>query len=152
MKHKKYTYGNKESRQKFLIEKWYYSKISHKWSSRGMGSSRILDAKGDLITRAGGCGYDRYGAALGNAITEIFPEEVLKLAKQKCKGRNRRRKCSDDFYGLFYNAIENTAYLDGGCGSSCMERILNKIGFKLTLAGNVNQSNSGQSFYVLEVN
>lgn len=106
----------------FLDTNWHLKTITHKWSTNGYGNSRILDGRGDLLGRAGGCGYDRYGAALGNAITEIFPEEVLRLAKRECKGRRREYKGAPNFYGLFYNSKEKRAWLDGACGESCMKK------------------------------
>lgn len=124
--------------------------LEHKWSIRGMGNSKILDSNGVVLGKANGCGYDRYGAALGRAITELFPEEVLKLAKRECKGRRRTRKQSEEFYGLFYNSVEGIAWLDGACGSRCMERVLNKIGFTLVYVAETNGSQNGSAFYRFE--
>lgn len=80
----------------------------------------------------------------------MFPEEILKLAKRECKGRRRDYKTSDKFYGLFYNAKTDHAWVDGGCGSECMKKILNKIGFSLRYVGEVSGSVSGKTFYLLE--
>lgn len=41
--------------------------LEHKWSTQGMGSSKIIH-NGEIIANAGGYGYDRFGAALGYAI------------------------------------------------------------------------------------
>jgi len=138
-----------KEQNEFLSKNYHLTSISHKWSTRGMGNSKILDRNKDVIAKAGGCGYDRYGAALGNAITAMFPNEVLKLAKRECKGRSQTRKGSEKFYGLFYDKKNNRAYLDGGCGSSCMEAILNKIGFTLQYVNEHQQSRGGETFYVL---
>lgn len=76
-----------------------------------------------------GGGYDMKGTVLAGFIERHFPEELKRLN-------------SDDFYGLsFWNPKTrkhhktyrdgDTVHLDGGCGWSSMERILNKIGFYL---------------------
>jgi hypothetical protein len=139
-----------KQQHEFLDTHWHLKTIKHKWSCRGYGNSRILDSRDKVLGRAGGCGYDRYGAALGNAISELFPGEIHKLAKRECKGGRREYKGSEAFYGLFYNARDKVAWVDGGCGSNCMERILNKIGFSLNYVGEKGQrSNSGVVFYTL---
>lgn len=134
----------------FLSDNWQAKNISHKWSSRGMGNSKILDAQGNVIGKAGGCGYDRYGAALGEAIITLFPKELFKLAKRECKGKRRNYKQAKKFYGMFYSSITGMAWLDGGCGSNCMEKILNKIGFSIERVGEHEGSNNGEVFYTLK--
>lgn len=144
----KQTVLNKKQQEQFLSDNWQYRIIEHKWSCRGMGSSRIIDQQGLVIAKAGGCGYDRFGTALGNAIETMLPDEVLKLAASKCKGRRREYKKAPDFYGLFYNSKTGKAWLDGGCGNECMRRILNKIGFSLEFNGQTDtRANSGSAFY-----
>jgi len=138
-----------KEQEQFLNDNWQLSSLVHKWSTRGYGNSKILDGQGHVIGKAGGCGYDRYGAALGNAISEMFPNEILKLAKRECKGERREYKGSKNFYGLFYNAKEGQAWVDGGCGSNSMTKILNKIGFSLRYVGESEQSNNGEQFYTL---
>jgi len=136
--------------REWLDNNWRFEHIAHKWSTRGYGSSRILDARGNLIARATGCGYDRFGSALGEFIIRVFPAEVHALAKRKCNGRRRTYKQSKTFYGLFYNSKTDKAWLDGACGSSCMERILEAIGFRLVRVGECEHSNSGTVFYSLQ--
>ena len=121
----------------------------HKWSIRGMGSSRILNGAGDVIGRAGGCGYDRYGTALGKAMEYYFSEEILKLAKRECRGPRRDYKGSENFYGLFYDPTQKKAWVSGGCGSESMKRILQKIGFSLDYVGESSRSTNGETFYTL---
>lgn len=126
--------------------------LIHNWSSRGMGNSRILHGPNSRIrlSHAGGCGYDRYGKALGDAVSALFPKEVDKLAKRECKERSAFRNGSRQFYGLFYNRKDNEAYIDGACGDSCVTKILNKIGFSLVYVGECDKtSNSGEVFYTL---
>lgn len=133
----------------FLQNNWRLRTLVHKWSVRGYGNSKILNDSKEVISKAGGCGYDRYGKVLGDAVMAIFPEEVHKLAKRECKGRRRDRKGSEKFYGLFFNSLTDQAWIDGACGSSCVEKILNKIGFSLLYVGDCDCGQSGQTFYQL---
>lgn len=144
------TILTKAQQAEFLSTNHQLRTIKHKWSCRGMGNSKILDCNDFILGKAGGCGYDRFGAALGNAIAEMFPAELLKLAKRDCKGRRRSRKPAAKYYGLFYNAVQDHAYLDGACGHSCMLKVLNKIGFSLHSVGEESGSVSGVEFYTLE--
>jgi len=125
--------------------------LSHKWSTRGYGNSKILDGLDNVIGKASGCGYDRYGAALGDAIAALFPAELHKLAKRHCKGKRRTYKQPKNrrLYGLFYDAVKDRAWVDGGCGSQQMVAILNAIGFGLDYVGECESSNNGQQFYML---
>jgi len=121
--------------------------FTHKWSSRGMGSSRIFNTHlGDQVTRAGGCGYDRFGKVLGNFIEHHFPNELQRLAKRYAHGNHRSSK---QFYGLFLNQ-EGKAYLDGACGDSCMQKVLAAIGFDLKRIGETERSSNGEVFYNLK--
>lgn len=131
-----------------------YSKVNieHKWSCRGYGNSKILDTCDNILTKASGCGYDRFGTVIGDLIQLLFPVELLKLAKRECKGkRNSTRKTSKVFYGLFYDSKNNRAYTDGGCGIECMKRILNKIGFELNYINETKGSVTGSQFYQINV-
>jgi len=125
--------------------------LKHKWSSRGHGNSKILNGyNGGMIAKASGCGYDRFGAVLGNTIEALFQDELNKIAKNHCKNkRSEQRVASDKFYGLFFNPTTGKAYLDGACGTSCMKTILNKIGFTLKYNGQDSKTNSGVEFYEL---
>ena len=80
----------------------------------------------------------------------MFPAEIAKLAKRVCKGDRPTYKGSEEFYGLFYNAKDKRAWLDGGCGSQCMEKILKKIGFSLQYVGETARSNNGETFYTMQ--
>ena len=145
------TILNKTQQVEWLANNWINHSLTHKWSTRGYGNSKILDHGGSVIGKAGGCGYDRYGAALGNAISAIFPEELYKLAKRHCVGRRRTYKQPKNriLYGLFFDAVGGKAWVDGGCGSSQMVNILNAIGFGLDYVGSSERSNNGEQFYTL---
>lgn len=131
--------------------------LVHKWSTRGYGSSRIsfFDSRGPYTKtkecKRSGCGYDRFGATLGDVMEELFPRELNKLALRVCKGKRlSTRKQSETFYGLFYNAKEKRAYVDGACGTSSMEWILAAIGYELISCGSDgSQGYTGSDFYIL---
>lgn len=139
-----------KQQHQFLSDNWQLKTLIHKWSCRGYGNSKIIDGRDNVIGKAGGCGYDRYGAALGNAISAMFPEEVLRLAQRECKGRRRTYKQAKTFYGLFYNSIDKKAWLDGACGSGCMDEILKKIGFSLEQVAAFDRGQTGETVYVLK--
>ena len=139
-----------KEQKEFIHTNWQLATITHKWSSRGMGNSKILDKRDNVLAKAGGCGYDRFGAAIGEAIQYLFHLELNKLAARECKGTNKTRKGSKNYYGLFYNTKTKTAYLDGACGSNCMFKILNKIGFELNQVAETERTNTGEVFYTLE--
>lgn len=145
------TIMNKQQQATWIENNWSNTTIKHKWSSRGYGNSKILNARDDVIGAANGRGYDRFGAALGNAITDLFPDEVLTLAKRHCVGkrRNYKQPKNSHLYGLFYDAIKGRAWLDGGCGDNQMRNILNAIGFGLDYVGEDKKSNNGVVFYTL---
>jgi len=139
-----------KQQKEWLDKNWQYKSLSHKWSTRGYGNSKILDSRGSIIGKASGCGYDRLGAALGEAMMFLFHDEILTLAKRHCKGTRCEYKKAPNLYGLFYNSKENKAWVDGACGSNCMITILNAIGFDLIDAGSTNiHSNTGQNFFML---
>ena len=145
------TLLTKQQQQDWLAANQENRTLSHVWSSRGYGNSKILNRNGEQLSKATGCGYDRFGTALGVAIMELFPAEIYKLAKRTCKGKRRDYKTSESFYGLFFNSKKDKAWLDGGCGEGCMRDILNAVGFDLTHVGETNTSKaSGTVFYSLE--
>ena len=127
--------------------------LIHKWSARGMGNSKLINNVNIVVGKASGCGYDRWGACLADFISKRFAAELQKLAKKTVKGKAYKYSgftpCPA-FYGMRYNRKTGEVALDGGCGSSCMENILNAIGFRLRFAGETAQTNSGAVHYVLE--
>ena len=104
--------------------------FTHKWSCRGYGSSRLVTQTEGQVARATGCGYDRFGTVLGDFIEHFFMAELERLAKRFVKTKSGFRRSSPEFYGLFANK-DGRVYLDGGCGGSSMEKVLNAIGFEL---------------------
>lgn len=135
----------------FLSDNWEKVTLTHKWSARGYGNSIILNDRDDQIAKHTGCGYDRFGAVLGDVISEFFPNEVHKLAeKTRNKKARKTYQQSKDFYGMFYNFETKKAWLDGACGDSSMRKILEKIGFKLVHIKSINNGNTGYDIYQLK--
>ena len=102
------------------------------YSRSGMGvKCRMWHPDGQVVGSAGGCGYDKGGAALGQAIELFFQKELLGLTP----GRrwNRRYNCSErvesGLYGLAHYK-DGTAGLDGACGKECMVKVLRALGFQ----------------------
>lgn len=147
------TLLTKKQRQQWLHDNFRKAVITHKWSCRGYGNSKLysgFDSEFEqLEAKRGGCGYDRFGAALGDLISSYFPQEVYKLAKRTCKGKRRTYKSSGEFYGLFFNSVKDEAWLDGACGESCMLRVLEKIGFKLNYIRSIDNGQTGCTIYTI---
>lgn len=84
-------------------------------SRQGTGvTARIWHADGFRVGHAGGGGYDRRGAALGQAIDLFFGPELLTLPPKR-------------LYGLSF--YDGRAVLDGSCGLECMLAVLKALGF-----------------------
>ena len=87
----------------------------------------------EKIASTCGGGYDMKGTVLADFIKFHFADELKRLN-------------AAEFYGLSFWNPETRKYhkfyrqgdkisLDGACGFSCIERILNKIGFSLRFIG-----------------
>ena len=135
--------------KQFIADNWKIETICHRWSSRGYGSSRIIDQRDNVLAKATGCGYDRFGTVIGDFIQVTFQNELQRLAKRFCKTKYAGDlKSSKQFYGLFMRP-DGSVYLDGGCGYDCMFRILNCVGFELVQCGKSEKTNNGDEFYSL---
>ena len=141
----------KEIRESFesQIKHNGFCAIEHQWSANGMGSSKIF--MGDtMLSKATGCGYDRFGYALGEAIMAIMPGEVFELAKKSLKESVSQTYIPTEFYGLFFDSTENKAWLDGACGDACMQDVLKALGFELCYVGATDYKKSkGSVFYTI---
>jgi len=121
---------NKQTRQEFLSDNWKLETLIFRWSKSGMRPVRIYDKRNDKTQfGAGGYGYDKKGTAFGRLIAHYFGEELKRLDSSKFYGlshyNNKTRKSQK-------RASKHTrTTIDGACGFSSMERILNKIGFGL---------------------
>ena len=133
----------------FLSNNWKVENITHRWSTRGYGSSKIIDHDGNTLAKATGCGYDRFGTVIGEFIQSTFQNELQRLGKRFCKKPYAGdRKSSKEFYGMFLKP-DGSVYLDGACGCDCMFRILNCIGFELVKVGEFEKTYNGEVFYNL---
>lgn len=133
------TLLTKQQSKDFVRENWRFQTLTFNWTTSharntyGWNICTLRDFKGDKIASTCGGGYDMKGTVLGEMINKYFTHELKKLSTK-------------DFYGLsHYNpkakthkrrflkhATSNTkTYVDGGCGFESMNRILEKIGFKL---------------------
>ena len=121
---------NKQTRQKFLSDNWKLETLVFRWGKSGMRPVRIYDKRNDRTQfNAGGYGYDKKGTAFGQFIAHYFWAELKRLDSSKFYGlrhyNNKTRKSQK-------RASKHTkTSIDGACGFSSMERILNKIGFGL---------------------
>ena len=127
-----------------------YSSFSIKWST-----SRARDTYGytvatlylnryngnaEKVARCNGGGYDLAGTVFGSFIHRFFRDDLKKLASSNGSGDRWNHK--NTFYGLSFWDHEHKKYrkywrpgyvifTDGGCGFSCMERIINAFGVRL---------------------
>jgi hypothetical protein len=133
---------NKKQRADFLAENWFFETLDFVWTtSRGRDTygyhiCTLRDKLNNKVSSTCGGGYDMKGTCLGEFINKIFAKELRRLTANSGSS-------DGGFYGLsHYNnktgkyqkrASKHTnSYVDGGCGFSSMEDILNKIGFKLS--------------------
>ena len=139
-----------KQQNEFLTNNSHLTSLTHAWSSRGYGSSRIQNANGETLCKATGCGYDRFGTVIGEFIQTTFQAELQRLAKRFCKTKYAGDlKSSKEFYGMFLKK-DGMVQLDGACGHNCMYEILNAIGFELVQVGKSERSNNGEVFYSLK--
>ncbi len=143
------TILSRKQQRGWLASNGRYTTLQHAWSTRGYGSSRISDARGEFIARATGCGYDRRGAALGMALAKIFPAELAVLARRTRKPGGKGNYQSTSLYGLHYRP--GGFSLEGGCGESCMRDVARAIGFDLArIGGDSGSRNKGSEYYTLQ--
>lgn len=139
----------RESFERAIQYQGFYA-LEHRWSTNGMGNSKIFHNH-NLLSTAKGCGYDRFGKVLGDALMLVFPNEIFELAKkhQKTFGTSKTY-IPTEFYGLFFNETEQKAWLDGACGHSCMETVLQEFGYELCRVGETDYKKSkGSVFYLI---
>ena len=96
--------------------------------------ARIWHWDGFEVGRANGCGYDKTGAALGDAVELFFQEELLKLSpgsKVWLEGRPERVAPPLAYYGLAHVETKKgwRASIDGSCGVESVLKILDALGF-----------------------
>ena len=149
------TMKNKKLRTQFLNDNWKLETLNFTWTKAGV--CHLTNKRDEKIASAGGYGYDKKGTCFGQFLNIYFGEELKKLTANSGSGDT-----PTGFYGLtHYNPTakshkrrylkrapkDTKTYVDGACGFSSMQRILNKIGFKL----NFIFENKNQIVYQLEV-
>lgn len=99
--------------QQFLTFKWTISRGKNTYGYNICS----LYVNGNKVSSCNGGGYDMEGSCLGDWIQKSFPEtlKILDISK---------------YYGLM--DYDGKIIVDGACGFSSMESILNGLGFKLT--------------------
>lgn len=84
---------------------------------------RLWHTDGRVLGSASGGGYDKAGAALGQAIEALFGEELRALPLPT----SNKNGSHDGLYGL--GEHNGKRYLDGACGLECMLAVLRALGF-----------------------
>jgi len=98
----------------------------------GFVRCRMWHPDGFTMGTAGGGGYDKRGAALGEAIELLFAAELLKLYKDTPPNRSLTVKCYPGGPETIVRGLQvygDTAHLDGACGYECMLDVLRALGF-----------------------
>ena len=138
------TLYNKKQRADFLNKNWLFETLDFCWTtSRGRDTygyniCTLRDKRNNKIASTCGGGYDMKGTCLGDFINKIFAKELTRLPANS--GSNDTK---GGFYGLsHYNnktkkyqkraSKHSNSHVDGKCGFSSMEDILNKIGFRMS--------------------
>ncbi len=120
----------KAERLEWVDVNWRYTTLKFTFRSGYSGTSaKLLDKHGECVHKCSGGGYDMHGTLLGKYIMSNFYNKVRKLDSREYYGLtywNTKLKKRQNKYSKY-----TTVSLDGACGRSSMERILNKIGFGL---------------------
>jgi hypothetical protein len=86
---------------------------------------------GHVAGSAGGCGYDKGGAALGQAVELLFQKELLGLTpgRRWDPTTESSERAEGGLYGLAFHE-DGTAGLDGSCGKESVLAVLRALGFQ----------------------
>lgn len=90
-------------------------------SRGGTVSARMWHPDGAVIAKAGGGGYDKRGAALGDLMAKVFAPDLFTLPLPVD---------NQGLYGL--GEFKGNRYLDGACGTDSMLKVLRALGFTST--------------------
>ena len=100
----------------------------------GYNICRLDDRNNGHCFRTIGGGYDMVGTVFGQWLEYYFQPELL-MIKDKADRIYGSSLCdnpvTDSFYGMTYNAKQNTVSLDGSCGIESMMRIADAIGLEV---------------------
>lgn len=78
-----------------------------------------------------GGGYDMKGTCLADFIKENFGDQLKKLTTADCTGLTFYKTINKKYKRYKRFPKDGNISLNGACGMNSIERILNKIGFKL---------------------
>lgn len=98
-----------------------------KYSRGGTVTCRMWHPDGFVMGRAGGGGYDKKGAAFGEALMKLFLEELQALPLPT---RHEMGRVISGLYGMA-ETKDGKRYLDGACGFDCMIKIVNALGYSV---------------------
>jgi hypothetical protein len=102
------------------------------------GATGAVSAKvfGQKVGSAGGGGYDKHGAALGQFLEAYFQEELQEFFKH-----NKTSRGSIDpvgYYGAFVRSKDGAVLLDGACGIETMRAIMeDALGISMVWGGDI---------------
>lgn len=112
------------------------------WSRSGLTTRcRLWHPDGVIVGSASGGGYDKGGAALGEAVSLLLAPELAALDDhlmdyvraftRKGKSRDISHRRTTGTYGLTRVIRDGKAstYLDGACGLESMLKVLTALGF-----------------------
>jgi hypothetical protein len=119
---------HKAMKQKYLTFKWTVSRGRNTYGYNICS----LYVDGKKVASCNGGGYDMQGTALGNWLEKEFQEQLKTLVITK-------------YYGL--TEYEGVRYLDGACGFSSMEKVVDALGYKLE---RLPITKSKESYYVFK--
>lgn len=120
------------------MEHVYNLEFKHYDNYKGGGCRLYVNGQLAKGCTATGCGYDREGAAFGNWIQNTFQDllrenfaKEISEAKEPAKGEYLYQPINK-YYGANITMTKGgkIIHLDGACGKSSMQRILEAIGGK----------------------
>lgn len=77
-----------------------------------------LYVDGRKVAKTTGGGYDMKGTVLGDWVGEAFQDELQRLKLDR-----------KEYYGLSF--YEGKYYIDGACGFSSVQKIVERLGYRL---------------------
>ena len=101
-----------------------------------------LWADGRKVSSCKGGGYDMVGTALGNYVEEAYQDRLLAIADRAaavwCETETGPYGCERNDKGLYGLSVtryldgRTVARIDGACGRSSVEQVIEAIGLRLT--------------------
>lgn len=133
------------TKQKENKMKSYHLEFNHYDNYRGGGCTVRVNGTANRSCNAGGCGYDRQGAAFGNFVTLYFESELLEKFRpeldslpEPTKEKPYSSVGRDDLSGLriakewHKGKVSERVSVDGACGFDEVRRLLNHLGYRVS--------------------